>query len=134
MSAPPPRPLRLEALDASFHLTPEQKARLRPEMDAAAVEHLVRWLLPEDREAMLANFSIPPVPEYVPGKPYRVSNQTIVGFSDPVLQTALEAIWAPIWARATDAQLIRQADAPFPGLDAERRKRQLDDEVPDNDP
>ncbi|HEX6371147.1 MAG TPA: hypothetical protein VF006_19670 [Longimicrobium sp.] len=93
MTSPDAEPLRLEAPDAAFRLTAEDRAELAPVFDADALERLLRELRPDMRGEILAYFQ--------KGK----SSGHLVEIHDPHLQTILEEVWAPYWENAPDEAL-----------------------------
>lgn len=93
MTSPEAEPLRLEAPDAAFQLTAQDRAELAPVFDADALERLLRELRPDMRGEILAYFQ--------KGK----SSGHLVQIHDPHLQTILEEVWAPYWENAPDEAL-----------------------------
>ncbi|HET6764393.1 MAG TPA: hypothetical protein VFH27_11995 [Longimicrobiaceae bacterium] len=121
-----PNPYRLKTRDESYHLTPEQRAEIRPGMKPELVERLLAWLPADQRDSVLVNFTMPRPSSFVEGEPIHISVPYVMAFQDPVLNEALEAIWAPQWEAATDDELIRASqDRPWPGLEKEKQRRHL---------
>ena len=115
MNSPDPIPLRLQVADQGYHLTAEDRARIRPGFDAGALQKLLRAVRPEMRAEILAHFQL--VDD-------GVRRGLLVQFHDAALQPLLDEVWAPMWdeVKASDDD-IRQNTYGFPGrqLAMERR-------------
>jgi hypothetical protein len=90
------------AADPRFHLTPDQRARVRPDFDASALEHLLSMIPPAGRDTLFAFFVRRPA-----GQPSPI----LVDMGDPKLQEALDAVYAPRYEKMTDAELRDLTDA-----------------------
>lgn len=109
--APMPEPIRLSSPDPNFRLTESQRARVPANRyDADALERLLAEIRPGVRMEILEHFM-------VKGRPGR-----LVEFHDASLQPLLDAVWAPLWRNATDAEV--DADIyGLPGRETTRARR-----------
>ena len=114
MSAPNPRTVRLPAPDASYRLTPEERASVRPGFDVDALERLLAAIEAGARPVLLESFQTP-----APGG--RVRNTVKMG--DPALQPLLDEVWAPVWlARPARLRKHYPDDDQWPGLALARQR------------
>jgi hypothetical protein len=109
VTSPDAEPLRLEAPDASFQLSAEDRAALMPDFDADALERLLREIRPDMRGEILAYFQ---------GK----SRGHLVEIHDPHLQVILEEVWAPFWDDAPD-EALNENWYRMPGLEVAKARR-----------
>lgn len=93
VTSPDAIPLRLEAPDAAFRLTPDDRATLAPPFDADALERLLREIRPNMRGEILSYFQA------------GTSRGHLVVIHDSRLQAILEEVWAPFWDNAPDQAL-----------------------------
>lgn len=114
MTAPHPNTVRLPAPEASFRLTPEDRASLRPGFDADALERLLAAIEPGARADLLHSFQMP-----APGQ--RLRNTIQMG--DPELQPLLDEVWLPFW-ESQPARLRKHYpdDHRWPGLELARQR------------
>ena len=107
MSSPDALPLRLTVADQGYHLTPADRAKMRPGFDVEALQKLLRAVRPEMRAEILAHFQF---------AQDGVRRGNLVQFQDAELQPLLEEVWAPMWeeVKATDADLAENTFG-FPG-------------------
>jgi hypothetical protein len=110
VTSPDAQPLRLEAPDAAFHLSAEDRAALVPVFDADALERLLQELRPDMRSEVLAYFQ--------KGK----SSGHLVAIHDPHLQVILEEVWAPYWDNAPD-EAIDEDWYRVPGREIAKARR-----------
>lgn len=111
-TTPSPSSHQARTVTPSFHLTPAQRASVRPEFDVDALERLLR-MLPEARRArVLGCFQ----------KDEDPSRGFLVSLGDPALDAVLEEVWAPYWRQAPDEALTQDGD-PIPGKRIERARR-----------
>ncbi len=92
-----PVSISLNKPDESFRLSPAERANISRQYDPDALEQLLRQVQPEHRMEILAHFQIEPFD----GK--RRGN--LVEIFDPVLDSLLDPVWAPLWQNATDEQV-----------------------------
>ena len=109
--------------DLSYHLGADDRARVRPEFDADALERLLRYLPAADRRAILPAF-LYAVPSGEGGPESRNTSFSVVGVTDPVLSALLEEVWLPFWRTAPDMVVI-DPYSNVPGANRERRRRGL---------
>ena len=102
--------------DTSYRLDAADRARARPEFDADALERLLQHLPPAERRMFLGMFSTS----------QSTSNTwfTVVGVTDPVLNSLLEEVWAPYWRDAPD-DAVADPYSRIPGVERERERRGL---------
>lgn len=115
-SSPEPKSMRLAVPDLNYRLTPEQRSHLPRGFDVAALERLVGMIEPDIRAEILASFL--PDPKRAASDEW----ESLVRFDDPVLQAALDEVWAPYWDRYTDEEIEREV-AYLPGRDLVRKRR-----------
>lgn len=111
VTSPEATPLRLEAPDPAFHLTPADRAAVAPIFDADALERLLRQVRPEMRGEILSYFQV--------GKGVRGH---LVQIFDPQLQAVLEEVWAPFWEEAPD-QALEENWYRMPGREIAKVRR-----------
>lgn len=87
--------------DASFRLTPGQRASVLPSFDADELERLLAMVPPEVRPTLLSRFQ-PPRPGERP--------RLLVRLGHPALQAQLEKVWAPYWAGYSDQEIDREVE------------------------
>jgi hypothetical protein len=112
VNSPDAVPLRLDAPDATFQLSPQARAELAPVFDADALERLLRQIRPDMRGEILAHFQ----------KGKLASGGHLVQIFDPHLQTILEEVWAPFWENAPD-QALDEDWYRMPGREIARARR-----------
>lgn len=112
VTSPDAVPLRLEAPDVTFQLSPQDRAELAPVFDADALERLLREIRPDMRGEILAYFQ----------KGKSPSRGHLVEIFDPHLQTILEEVWAPFWADAPD-QALDENWYGMPGREIAKARR-----------
>jgi hypothetical protein len=113
VSAPQSFALRLPTPDATYKLTPAERASIRPGFDVDALERMLAAVDPQARPIILGSFQFPK-----PGEPAR--HMYKVG--DPALTPLLDEVWAPMWDHfAPDA--IEREDFPYPGRELARERR-----------
>jgi hypothetical protein len=112
VTSPDAVPLRLEAPDPAFQLSPQDRDELAPGFDADALERLLREIRPDMRGEILAYFQ----------KGKTASRGHLVQIFDPHLQTILEEVWAPFWENAPD-QALDEDWYGMPGREIARARR-----------
>lgn len=114
MTDPPSHPMRLAMPDASFRLTPQERARIRTGFDVDALERLLAAVVPGVRPEILEDFLIPE----------RGSQDVslLVRMGDPALQPLLDEVWAPMW-ELMGPDAIEKETADFPGRELARQRR-----------
>lgn len=112
----PPQPLRLALPDASYSLSPSDRAKLQAGFDGNALERLLRMVRPDMRREILEHFQV----SDGTGRRYG----RLVQFHDAQLQPLLEEVWAPMWDEvgATDQEIEENA-YQFPGREIARGRR-----------
>ena len=106
--------------DHTYRLEAVARSRLKPGVDADALEHLLQYFPAESRPSHLAMFSLR---HEVADSEGRVPDVTVLTrVSDPVMQHLLEEVWQPFWATVSDAELEQEIGGP-PGLELARRRR-----------
>jgi len=112
----PPKPLRALTPATGFRLDRDERARIAPGYDIAALERLLAHVTAERRIEILRYFQFP--------EDRSVSLGLLMKIKDPQLQSLLEEVWAPMWDHvgATDEQLAENT-YQYPGrtLAMERR-------------
>ncbi|MBB4638916.1 hypothetical protein [Longimicrobium terrae] len=107
--------IRLETPDATFRLTPEERARVRPDLDVDALEQLLAQVTSDVRPVLL-QMHMAQQGEGVEGlRPMRMG--------DPALQPLLDEVWAPVWM-AAGIEAIRREPRDFPGKELARQRLQ----------
>ncbi|HEX2204432.1 MAG TPA: hypothetical protein VHG91_14070 [Longimicrobium sp.] len=106
MSDPRYVPVEAPEPDPSYRIPPEERERLRPEFDAAALERLLARINPEHRPSVLAGFQLP--------KPGKRTHMEVWYFGDPELQSLLEEVWEPFWD-TVPLELLKVDDSERPG-------------------
>lgn len=110
MTSPDAEPMRLEAPDPGFQLSPEDRAMLAPGFDVNALERLLKQIRPDLRREILSYFQV--------GK----SGGHLIEIHDPDLQAVLEEVWAPFWDNVPDEAL--EADwYRMPGREIAKARR-----------
>jgi hypothetical protein len=110
VTSPDAEPLRLNAPDPAFHLTPADRASLAPVFDAEALQRLLREIRPDMRTEILSYFKT------------GASRGHLIEIHDPHLQTILEEVWAPFWDSAPD-QALEEDWYKMPGREIARARR-----------
>lgn len=115
-SEPHPRSIRAAVPEADFRLSAEQRARLNPGFDVAALERLLARVEPEHRSVILSCFVKPEPDTPRPGM--------LTQIKDPELQALLDEVWAPVWDHvgASDAELQKN-ELGLPGRDLAIQRR-----------
>lgn len=109
-------------IDPDFHLTPEQRARVRPDFDLEALERLVSVIPAAAREDFLRLFR-----RTQPGEPAPL----LLDLEEPELQEMLDAVFAPRWEAYSDEELIAASSpahmvgSAVPGRTTVMRRRGL---------
>lgn len=117
MSIPPPPEFLLPEPDAAYRLSAAERAKVRPEFDADALERLLAAVVPEVRPMLLRGFQWPEA-----GQP--VSH--IVKRGDASLTPLLDEVWAPYWDLLPE-EMINLEDKDFPGRELARERRRARD-------
>jgi hypothetical protein len=112
--------MALPTPDRNYHIGAAPRSRLKPGVDADALERLLQYFPAESRASHLDMFSIREVPTDTDGQAPDVT--VLDRISDPVLQQLLEEVWQPFWAALPDAALERPGGGP-PGRELARRRR-----------
>ena len=106
--------------DRGYRIDTVARSRLRPGVDADALEHLLQYFPAESRASHLDMFSIREAAADIDG---RIPDVTVLDrISDPRMQQLLEEVWQPFWAALSDAELAHARGGP-PGLELARRRR-----------
>jgi hypothetical protein len=112
--------MTLRTPDHNYRIDAVARSRLKPGVDADALERLLQYFPAECRSSHLAMFSIRRVVADAEG---RVPDTTTLDrISDPDQQQLLEEIWQPFWAIIPDAELAHDTGGP-PGRELARRRR-----------
>lgn len=106
MSEPGYVPVEAPEPDPGYRIPPEERARLRPEFDAGAMERLLARLDPEHRTRILAGFQLP--------RPGERTHMEVWYFDDPELQALLEEVWEPFWD-TVPLEVLKLDDSARPG-------------------
>lgn len=126
MSSPPLKPLRLATPDPSFRLSPEDRARVRSNFDADALERLMGMIHPDLRRQILRNFLLLEPHELEPGERQGWVTELYDPFTgqvDPVLQAVLEDVYAPLWDEVSDEALNTSHSYFYPGRERAKQRR-----------
>jgi hypothetical protein len=109
----PERPVWKSALpDAEFKLSQTELARLRPEVDADAVQRFLASVVPEYRSYFLERVTLP---GDLPPKHHVYA----VIIPDREMDLLYDAIWAPVWKHRSREELLEvyaRSDTPPLGL------------------
>ncbi|HSU13262.1 hypothetical protein [Longimicrobium sp.] len=117
MDSPPNRPLRLRFPDAEFRLEANERGKIIRGFDADALERLLASVTPDFRADILSHFQMPAGASARKG--------ALTEFFDPVLQSILEEVWAPMWHDASDEALdAPDAESHSPGRRLARERRE----------
>lgn len=121
------KPLRLAMPDPSFRLSLEERAKVRPEFDADALERLLGMIHPDLRREIMRNFIAVKPEELDPGE--RIGWITelydpATGQIDSQLQAVLEEVYAPLWETVSDADLNNPHSYFYPGLERAKARRE----------
>lgn len=111
MTTPAPHSIRLAQPDATYRLSPADRAKLIDFYDADALERLLQMVEPDARARMLPMF--------------QRSDQRrgmITKLDDPALQGVLEEVWAPYWDDLP-ADALEDEEGGVPGREIARRRR-----------
>jgi hypothetical protein len=106
--------------DHGYHIEADARSRLRPGVDAEALERLLQRFPAESRASHLELFSTRGGEVDSHGRAPDVTVLTRI--SDPGMQHLLEQIWQPFWATLSDAELAEARGGP-PGLELARQRR-----------
>jgi len=120
----PPTPLRAATPASGYRLDRDERARIAPGYDVAALERLLAHVTADRRTEILRYFQFP--------EDRSVSLGLLMEIKDPQLQSLLEEVWAPMWDHvgATDEQLAENTYR-YPGrtLAMERRAERESDSI-----
>lgn len=117
--------------DPNFHLTPEQRARVRPDFDVNALERLLSMMPAAGRDTLLTFFVRRP-----PGQPQPL----LVEMNEPGLQQVLDEVYAPHYEALSDEELRRLTEmanhggTELPGRVTVMRRRGLLPQPPEQKP
>lgn len=96
-TAPMPVSISLNTPDESFRLDAAERANIQEMYDPDALERLLQLVDADHRMAILAHF------QTEPWNGQRRGN--LVELFDPRLDPLLDAVYAPLWKNATDAEV-----------------------------
>lgn len=121
MATPSYQPLQLAAREVGFRLTPSDRAKIREEFDADALERLLSMIRPEMRRKILRHFQVIHPSEVEPGE----NLGWITEFTEPQLTAVLEEVYQPAWDQLPDEALDRPGYTYYPGRELARQRRDL---------
>jgi hypothetical protein len=107
--------------DPNYHLDAAARLRLKPGVDAEALERLLQYFPAESRASHLALFSSQQ--DVVAGSGRSADITILDRISHPVLQRLLEEVWQPYWATIPDAEFDTTNGPPGRELARVRRKQ-----------
>lgn len=110
--SPDPHSIRLPAPDASFRLTEEQRAGVRPGFDVDALERLLAAVEPAVRPVLLRDF--------LPVEP-GARGTALVRMGYPTLQPLLDEVWATVWEHYPG--MLEEETSDYPGRELARERR-----------
>jgi hypothetical protein len=105
--------------DETFRLDAATRGRVAPGFDVDALERLLQHLDIRTRPLVLDEFLLP---EHRSTPPAPNEWRTLKGFTDPVLNELLAAVWQPFWETQSDAMLA-DPYSQYPGQELARRRR-----------